>query len=870
MRRMSAMLVVVLVLAIVPLPAAAVSTSALPIAPTAVTTADLKCVTMVSSTVAFAAGANGTIIKTTDGGETWVKLTTGTTTADFRGIAFWNANTGVAVTYNRAVYKTTNGGTTWSVANADMTTDTGFGSIGLSGVTAIPGSTDGALLFGGTTPGDGFYRSEQVWRSEYNGGVFWGIKPVLAPKTHLTDDGVGGLYLEGEGEMLAVDFVDSTHGWAVGDDMFTNEDTSTVHATSDGGYTWSRQIFSVPLRLTGVSFANTSVGVVVSSAGRIFRTANGGTAWTEASTVPAPLVALTGVGMIDASNGWAVGAGGTLLRTVNGGDVWSAGTSPVALDLAAVAFSGSRGIAVGLGGTIAVTSDGASWHLPGTSGTDTTAPVMTSLISSTHPIEANWYNQASATLAWTASDAVGVTGYSYLADTSASTRPSETSLGSAMTTTVVIPEGVNYFHVIARDAAGNWSAAPSHRAVRVDLTDPTTGNDRVASYTGGIAEITLSPTDSLSQIAKTEWAVTGTASTSGTGVNVVVTGAGSYSLGYASTDNAGNKETTTTVDFTIAGDPPAVVYVPVAGGTRYTTAVETSKLAFPVAGSAPNVVIATGADWPDALGGAALAGQVGGPILLTDPKALPAAVAAEITRLGATKAYILGGTGAVSLPVENAIRALGVTVERLAGGNRYTTANAIARKATELRSTPYDGTLFVSSGANFPDALAASPLAAAKGWPLYLAAATGLTDETLATMEARGSRVIILGGTGAVSQTVENQLRLHFTSVTRLAGDNRYTTGLEIVKFGTGPGGAGLTWHAPALATGTSFPDALAGGVLQGRSGSVLLLTSGSSLTPEVGSAITSNKAAIREIRYLGGTGAVSPAVRASVQALVQ
>ncbi len=122
-RRTAAVLSVLVALAIVPVPsfAAPVSEVAQAIAPAATTTADLKCVTMVTDTLAYAAGAYGTIIKTTDGGDNWVKLTTGTTTADFRGIAFWDANNGVAVTYGRAVYRTANGGTSWTLANPDMT-----------------------------------------------------------------------------------------------------------------------------------------------------------------------------------------------------------------------------------------------------------------------------------------------------------------------------------------------------------------------------------------------------------------------------------------------------------------------------------------------------------------------------------------------------------------------------------------------------------------------------------------------------------------------------------------------------------------------------------------------------------------------------
>ncbi|TDB37639.1 MAG: hypothetical protein D9V44_06110 [Actinobacteria bacterium] len=1049
-RRIAAMLVVALAFAM-PLPVVAAPEPAPTIAPTAltpaaVTTADLKCVTMVSDTVAYAAGASGTIIKTTDGGDNWVKLVDAdlAVTDDFRGIAFWDANNGVAVTYNRKVVGTSDGGATWALKNGDITQDKNPADpIGLSGVEVLPGSADGALLYGGTKPNDGLQISEQVWRTEFFNAVFWGGSPVLAPELHIFDDGLGNTYPVGDGEFLGMDFFDSTRGWVVGDDMYPNEDTSTVYATANGGTSWSRQAFPVALRLTGVAFGSTTNGVIVSSVGRVFRTTNGGTAWSEGTSPVSS--SINGVDMTSSTAGWAAGATGRLLRTTDGGSSWSLGTSPTSQDLAAIALSGTRGIAVGKFGTIVVTTDGTTWRMPIP---DTTGPTMTSLTSATHPDEASWYKSASATFSWSATDTAGVSGYSYVRDTSPTTRPASSSLGSATTTSVTVPEGVSYFHVIALDSLGNWSATPLHRTVRVDLTPPSTTDSHVSLYETGTADVTLTPTDALSGVAKTEW--TDNDGAVQTGTHVVIVGDGAHTLRYASTDSAGNKEATQTATFTItsppvdvdppvfsalgaspqvnpmmwykdtgstvswsASDPSGVAgyafaldsalstaspvtatstslssltdgvhtfriravdtvgnwsaeqtlairidstkpvstasvspqvgedatvtisatdalsgvariewaingtpagsgstqpvavplsgvatytvtysatdgagnreatktvdvtivrpdtqYVPVEGSNRYATAAAASQLAFPA--GAPAVVIATGANWPDALGGAALAGAVGGPILLTDPKTLPATVRDEIVRLGATKAYVLGSESAVSRNVFDAVAAIpGVRAERVQGPNRYATANAIAVRTTDLLSGAYDGTMFVATGLNFPDALAASPLSAANGWPLYLTAPTGISDATLATMKARGSKVIILGSESAVPRVVEDQLRAAFPgAVSRLQGSDRYGTGIAIADYGVSD--AGLTWRTPALATGTNFPDALAGGVLQGLDGSVLLLTNGAVLTPSVGGVLRAHRADIREVRYLGSVSAVSTAVRTAVESLVK
>jgi putative cell wall-binding protein len=86
--------------------------------------------------------------------------------------------------------------------------------------------------------------------------------------------------------------------------------------------------------------------------------------------------------------------------------------------------------------------------------------------------------------------------------------------------------------------------------------------------------------------------------------------------------------------------------VRVAGTDRYSTAAAISA-----ATKAPGVsvvYIATGADFPDALAGAAMAGFTRGPLLLVTKDSLPASALAELARLGPARIVILGGNGVVS------------------------------------------------------------------------------------------------------------------------------------------------------------------------------------------------------------------------------
>jgi len=177
----------------------------------------------------------------------------------------------------------------------------------------------------------------------------------------------------------------------------------------------------------------------------------------------------------------------------------------------------------------------------------------------------------------------------------------------------------------------------------------------------------------------------------------------------------------------------------------------------------------------------------------------------------------------------------------------------------------------VATGANFPDALACSPIAAANGWPLYLAPTTGLRDTTLAAMQNDGVvTAYILGGTGAVSASTESQLNILLgdPNVERIFGADRYETAVEVGWWGQAE--ANMNWTYTALATGLNFPDALTGGPMQARDRSIMLLARGtSSLEPVVAGAIEDHKNAVWTVRYLGGTGVINESVRNQVDALL-
>jgi carboxypeptidase T len=291
----------------------------------------------------------------------------------------------------------------------------------------------------------------------------------------------------------------------------------------------------------------------------------------------------------------------------------------------------------------------------------------------------------------------------------------------------------------------------------------------------------------------------------------------------------------------------------IAGADRYATAAAVSRASF--APGVPVAYLATGANYPDALAGGAAAAAQGGPVLLTQRGSLPSATATELARLQPGRIEVLGGAAAISDGVLAALDAYtSGTVRRLAGRDRYATAAAVSA-ATVPRNVAI---AYVATGGNYPDALAAIPLAGQTDSPLLLAYPSSVPAVTATELRRLSpGRIVVLGGTAVVSQSVVAQLDGFTTgSVTRIAGPDRYATAAAIA--------ARFADDRPSayLATGVAYPDALAGGPAAARAGVPLLLVAPDRLpAPTAGQLgrLTPDRLVV-----LGGLKAVSDEIAAS------
>ncbi|MBK9178825.1 MAG: cell wall-binding repeat-containing protein [Acidimicrobiales bacterium] len=303
-----------------------------------------------------------------------------------------------------------------------------------------------------------------------------------------------------------------------------------------------------------------------------------------------------------------------------------------------------------------------------------------------------------------------------------------------------------------------------------------------------------------------------------------------------------------------AQSEPAARTERVAGANRYDTA---ARLAERFVAPVPAVWVTTGADYPDALAAAPGASGSLGPILLVQRDAVPAETAAALARLRPERIVIVGGVAAVSASVAATLADIAPT-SRVAGPDRFATAAAVSRLVLPEGLNPDRSVVYLASGQGFADALGGGAAAAATPQtPLLLVRRDSVplaTADELARL--RPETIVLVGGSAAVSGAVEQQLQ-GLAEVIRMAGPDRYGTAAELMRRTFGPGDP--LW----VATGTTFPDALAAGAC----GCPLLLVPAAGVPDSVAAAI----GALRPSRatVVGGTAAVPPATFDRIASLV-
>lgn len=125
------------------------------------------------------------------------------------------------------------------------------------------------------------------------------------------------------------------------------------------------------------------------------------------------------------------------------------------------------------------------------------APAARSSTTARYP--ARWYSDRNPAFSWSATDASGIAGYSYVLDQALNTA-ADTVIDSAAASAAFegVQDGGWFFHVRARDVAGNWGETRSV-PVRIDTLGPRTlAQGSVRAKRGTWATLPYAVSDNLS------------------------------------------------------------------------------------------------------------------------------------------------------------------------------------------------------------------------------------------------------------------------------------------------------------------------------------------------------------------------------------
>lgn len=262
------------------------------------------------------------------------------------------------------------------------------------------------------------------------------------------------------------------------------------------------------------------------------------------------------------------------------------------------------------------------------------------------------------------------------------------------------------------------------------------------------------------------------------------------------------------------------------------------------------VVLANAFNFPDALSGSTLAAQKNAPILLasmnsTDNVQVVNYIKNKLNKSGTI--YLLGGAGVIPDSIITSLKAQGYkNFKRLGGANRFETNLKIVSDLNIAKGTD----IVVANSKSFADSLSSSGIAGTKGMPIFLVDGSLRSDILAKIKSISPKNIYIVGGTAAVSSSIETSLK-GVGNVVRLGGKDRYETSLKIAKY------FNQDTTTAIIANGLNFPDALTGSVLAAKNNSPVVLV-GSDVSKQRGY-LDSTK--INKLYVMGGTGAIPDSI---------
>lgn len=184
--------------------------------------------------------------------------------------------------------------------------------------------------------------------------------------------------------------------------------------------------------------------------------------------------------------------------------------------------------------------------------------------------------------------------------------------------------------------------------------------------------------------------------------------------------------------------------------------------------------------------------------------------------------------------------------ERLGGKNRYETSVEVSKKGWQ-NGSDY---VLMANGDEYADALCAAPLAKKYDAPILLTSSKKLNEDVKNELKRlKAKHIIVIGGNGAISENVEDELKEITTDVQRIYGNSRYSTALEVAKK------LGIN-NKIVVTSGEGFADALSIAPIAAQKGMPILLVGKGGLDSELKDYL--KNAQIQKSYIVGGKGVIN------------
>jgi photosystem II stability/assembly factor-like uncharacterized protein len=298
----------------------------------------------------------------------WYPLTS-PVVLEFRDVDFTNALCGTVVGEQSTILRTTDGGQTWTPQTAppgewlfavSFATDS-VGLIGGTGGTILFTQNAGALW---TVVQNGWFITYYgVYQLSPTAGIVAGVNTIFAPLVAFTTNAWQALtpvafYLidpgqvPNEGTLYDVQMLDGNIGVAVADVW---DHHGAIVRTEDQGSTWST-VYWGSASLLGVDFPTQQVGYAVGVSGLRVKSTDGGQTWVELGN---PLrINWCDVDFVGPDTGWIVGENAAIYHTEDGGLTWQEQHSGTGYLYGVDFVNGAVGYAAGENGMILKTTTG--------------------------------------------------------------------------------------------------------------------------------------------------------------------------------------------------------------------------------------------------------------------------------------------------------------------------------------------------------------------------------------------------------------------------------------------------------------------------------------------------------------------------------